>query len=67
MEFQVKGMSCGHCIGRVTASIHAVDNQARVDIDLANGKVRVETDAPADIVASAITEAGYPATPGSNE
>ncbi|MDF3035200.1 MAG: heavy-metal-associated protein [Paucimonas sp.] len=60
-EFRVEGMSCGHCAGRVTQSVKAIDRQARVDVDLGNGKVRVESSADAEILASAMTEAGYPA------
>ena len=33
--FDVRGMTCGHCVKAVTASIHELDPAARVDVDLA--------------------------------
>lgn len=59
----VKGMTCGHCVKAVTAAIQALDAQARVDVDLAQGIVRVESTSPADTIARAIVEAGYEAAP----
>jgi copper ion binding protein len=60
-ELQVEGMSCNHCISKVTGSVKKVDDAAKVDIDLATKKVRVESTADLDDVCEAITEAGYPA------
>lgn len=59
----VKGMTCGHCVKAVTAAIHALDAQARVEVDLAGGIVRVESTSPVQTIAHAIGEAGYEATP----
>ena len=58
-ELQVEGMSCGGCVRSVTKSVQAVDGNAKIDIDLASKKVRVETRASLDAVKSAISEAGY--------
>jgi copper chaperone len=63
-ELQVEGMSCGGCVRSVTKSVQAVDGNAKVDIDLASKKVRVETRASLDAVKSAIGEAGYEVTAG---
>jgi len=60
-SFDVRGMSCGHCVKAVTASIHDIDPAAKVDVDLARGLVEVESDRPADAIARAIVEAGYEA------
>lgn len=57
--FQVQGMSCGHCAGAVTQAIKAVDPQAEVKVDLASGKVEVESQQPAAALAAAIREEGY--------
>ena len=43
MEFEVKDMSCGHCVMSVTKAVKAVDASAKVDVDLATKKVSVET------------------------
>lgn len=61
-ELTVEGMTCGHCVGRVTKSVHGVDQDAKVEIDLPSGKVRVDSKAELDELAEAIAEAGYPVT-----
>ncbi|MFZ3287760.1 MAG: heavy metal translocating P-type ATPase [Telluria sp.] len=61
-ELTVEGMTCGHCVGRVTKSVHSVDQDAKVEIDLPSGKVRVDSKAELDELAAAIAEAGYPVT-----
>jgi copper chaperone len=61
-ELQVEGMSCGGCVRSVTKAVQAVDGDARVEVDLASKKVRVETGASLDAVKSAISEAGYDVT-----
>ncbi len=59
IEFQVEGMSCQHCVAAVTKAIRAQDAQARVDIDLAQGQVRVASGVGAAQLAAAIADAGY--------
>lgn len=60
-SFDVKGMTCGHCVKAVTAAIQAIDRTARVDIDLATGVVQADSRQPDDAVVRAIVEAGYEA------
>ena len=62
-SFDVRGMSCGHCVKAVTASIHEIDPAAKVDVDLASGLVEVESVQPAPAIARAIVDAGYEAQP----
>jgi copper chaperone len=64
-ELQVEGMTCGGCANSVKRSVQAVDNNAKVDVDLASKKVRVDTEADLSVVKSAISEAGYPVTASS--
>ncbi|GAB3443892.1 heavy metal translocating P-type ATPase [Massilia solisilvae] len=59
-ELTVDGMTCGHCVSRVTKSVKDVDDAAKVEIDLASKKVRVDSGAGIDEIAAAIDEAGYP-------
>jgi Cu+-exporting ATPase len=59
-ELTVDGMSCGHCVGRVTKSVQSVDQGAKVEVDLASKKVKVDSSADLDKIAAAIDEAGYP-------
>ncbi|MFJ9772314.1 heavy-metal-associated domain-containing protein [Kitasatospora sp. NPDC101157] len=59
--FQVKGMTCGHCVSSVTAELKKVAGVTEVAVDLATGRVTVDSAAPlADTdVAAAVDEAGY--------
>ena len=60
LEFNVEGMSCGHCVSRVTQAVKHADPAARVEVDLGTHKVRVETREDRQTVAAALTDAGYP-------
>jgi Cu+-exporting ATPase len=55
-------MSCGHCVGRVTKSVQALDKDAKVEVDLATRKVKIDSTADLDRIAEAIVAAGYPVT-----
>lgn len=61
-ELTVEGMSCGHCVSRVTKTVQALDEHAKVEVDLATKKVRIDSRADLDRIAAAIDEAGYPVT-----
>jgi Cu+-exporting ATPase len=61
-ELTVEDMSCGHCVGRVTKSVQAVDKEAKVSVDLATKKVKIDSTADLDTIAQAIDAAGYPVT-----
>jgi copper chaperone len=58
-EFKVEAMSCGHCVGAVTEALRRVDPEARIDVDLAQKTVRVESARPRAELAAALDEAGY--------
>ncbi|PLZ03022.1 copper chaperone [Burkholderia sp. WAC0059] len=59
IQFQVEGMSCQHCVASVTRAIHERDAAAKVQIDLAAGRVAVESNESADALKAAIDDAGY--------
>jgi copper chaperone CopZ len=61
-ELQVEGMSCGHCVSKVTRSVQGVDQSAKVDIDLPSHNVRVDSKADLMKIVSAIEGAGYRVT-----
>jgi Cu+-exporting ATPase len=61
-ELTVDGMTCQHCVGRVTKSIQSVDPDAKVAIDLASAKVRIDSQAELERIVAAIDGAGYPVT-----
>jgi len=58
-SFDVKGMSCGHCERAVSQAVKSLDPAADVKVDLATGKVEVQTSQPRDAVAKAIADEGY--------
>jgi copper chaperone len=60
-ELNVENMTCGHCVSTVTRAVKSVDPQANVQVDLQNGRVRVDGTAPAGQLVQAISAAGYPA------
>lgn len=57
--FTVIGMTCGHCVRAVTTAITSRDAHAAVRVDLATGRVEVDSDAPRAALAAAIAEEGY--------
>jgi len=57
--FEVRGMSCGHCVAAITSAVSALPGVTDVDVDLAGGAVRVAGTADAAAVAAAIEDAGY--------
>ena len=59
-ELLVDGMSCGHCVGRVTKAVQGVDEAAKVTVDLPTRKVTVDSGAELASIAAAIDAAGYP-------
>lgn len=63
IQFNVEGMSCNHCVQAVTRSIQALDSQARVQVDLAGGKVQIDSQRGQAELAKAIEDAGYTVKP----
>ncbi len=59
VELKVEGMSCQHCVASVTQAVQALDQHASVKVELAEGRVSVQTSAPRDALAAAIEDAGY--------
>ena len=58
-QFEVQGMTCGHCERAVTNAIQELDPQAQVRIDRAQNRVDVDSTQPREALAAAITEEGY--------
>lgn len=59
--FQVKGMSCSHCVMAVKKALGSIEGVEQVEVDLASGKVTVSCSAqvPESVIAAAIEDAGY--------
>ncbi|HEX7909073.1 MAG TPA: cation transporter [Paraburkholderia sp.] len=62
IEFQVEGMSCQHCVAAVTNAIREHDETARVAVDLASGRVAVDSAQSVEALKAAIDDAGYTVT-----
>jgi len=60
--YDVKGMTCGHCVRSVTEEISDVEGVSAVEVDLEAGTAVVTGDAAADAVQAAVVEAGYEVT-----
>jgi copper chaperone len=60
-SYTVSGMTCGHCASAVTAEVSKISGVGRVDVDVAAGRVSVDSAAPLDVaqVRAAVDEAGY--------
>jgi len=62
-EFQVTGMSCGHCEAAVRGEVGKIKGVEQIDVSAASGRLVVTIARPvddADILA-AVSEAGYSA------
>jgi len=62
-QFEVQGMTCGHCERAVTSAIQQLDPQAQVRIDRAQNRVDVDSSQPREALAAAIAEEGYQVAP----
>lgn len=61
--FSVTGMTCGHCERAVTQAVKKIDPQAAISIDLATGRVEVESVQTRDTLTAAIAGEGYEVAP----
>ena len=62
-EYQVTGMSCGHCEGSVRGEVSKLSGVDRIDVSAASGRLVITAATPpadADVLA-AVDEAGYAA------
>lgn len=59
-DLNVKDMSCGHCVGVVTDTIKSLDPAAKVEVNLADKRVRVATHCSLQALGDALADAGYP-------
>ncbi|GAB2974863.1 MULTISPECIES: heavy-metal-associated domain-containing protein [Streptomyces aurantiacus group] len=59
--YEVKGMTCDHCVKAVSSEVGALDGVTGVEVDLKTGRVTVSSGERLayDAVAEAVDEAGY--------
>jgi copper chaperone len=63
IELAVGGLSCGHCVRAVERAVQAHDPAAKVTVDLASGRVRIEGDLSREQAAAAIAAEGTTSAP----
>ena len=64
--FSVTGMNCASCVGHAEKAARSVPGVQVAEVSLARGRASVTYDAAAttpELIAAAITAAGYPAAP----
>lgn len=59
LDFQVQGMTCGHCERAVTKAVQSLDPGAQVTVDRPSGRVSVATEKDAEAIRRAIEDEGY--------
>jgi len=61
---KASGMSCQHCVMRVTKSLKEIDGVGEVSVDLQSGSITVDCDdgVARDRLETAVTQAGYQVT-----
>lgn len=64
ISFEVKDMSCGHCVSTITQAVRAVDERAAVRVDLARHRVDIEpVVADGNTLLKSIADAGFTPVP----
>ena len=61
IELTLPNMTCNHCVRTVTAAVQRVDAQAKLDVDLPQHKVRIESTQQAEKFRKELADEGYPA------
>lgn len=62
LRLAIDGMSCGHCVGRVTQTLAAVQGVRVDDVSVGAAVVSYDTAVTtAEKITSAVSAAGYPA------
>jgi len=60
-HFDVKGMTCQHCVRAVTQAVQDQDPTATVEVDLATGQVNVQSSLAPHVIIGLIGTEGYAA------
>jgi len=61
-EFQINDMTCSHCASTITKAVQSLDQAAKIEVDLAAKRVRVESPVDPTKLAAAIRGAGFTPT-----
>ena len=58
-EFQIPNMSCGHCVKAITTAVLSLDPHAKVQADVAQHQIQVDSTATREVLAKQLIDAGY--------
>lgn len=58
-EFQLPNMTCGHCAGMVSQTLRMTDPECKIQVDMPNRTVVVQSAEDRQTLTDALTEAGY--------
>jgi copper chaperone CopZ len=63
--YTVRGMTCDHCVGSVTAEVTKIPGVTDISVDVKAGRLTILSDepVPASVVEEAVEEAGYAVVP----
>lgn len=59
-SFQIPDMSCGHCASRIGKALKELDPACRIDFELRERRIQVQSEQPREALAQALQAAGYP-------
>ena len=64
LSYEVKDMTCGHCVSSITKAVQSVDANAQVRVDLGAHRVQVEGHSVnGQSIAQAISSVGFTPEP----
>ena len=63
-NFNVQGIGCGACVRKITSAVTHIDDEAVVEVDVAGGIVRVDSELEPHEIRHAIEDAGYAVAAG---
>jgi copper chaperone len=58
-SFELPDMTCGGCVRKVTQAVQRLDPQARLEVDLPQQQVQVQSERPRGEIEQALREAGF--------
>ena len=62
IELSIPEMSCGHCKASIEKAISAADASSKVEVDLENRTVKIDSNLEQSALLAAVEKAGYEAT-----
>ena len=61
IDLTLPDMSCAHCVRAITAAVHAIDADAKLEFELPQHRVHIDTPTPPEVIRAALAAEGYPA------